>query len=164
MHETVVSRPVLLVVGDERPILRVIGRLAAKVGFEAVTCTSCSEALRGVCGILPAWHQSESCRMVCRRSCCARSRTAMCIGSGRCCRSRWMWPSWRRPAGLRAEVAAGRFRNDLFYRLNVVGVTLPLLRDRPSGYPGTARRIHRRLFEALRETIGRDHARGERLW
>ena len=48
LHETVVSRPVLLVVDAELPILRVVGRLAAKVGFEVVTCTSGSEALRGL--------------------------------------------------------------------------------------------------------------------
>jgi len=48
VHETVVSRPVLLVVDDELPILRVIGRLAVKVGFEVLTCTSSSEALRGL--------------------------------------------------------------------------------------------------------------------
>ena len=44
-------------------------------------------------------------------------------------------------SNLEAEVAAGRFRADLFYRLNVVRIDLPPLRDRPEDLALLARRF-----------------------
>ncbi|HQR37998.1 MAG TPA: sigma-54 dependent transcriptional regulator [Blastocatellia bacterium] len=42
-------------------------------------------------------------------------------------------------ADLKAEVAAGRFRQDLLFRLNTIEIHLPPLRDRPEDIPVLAR-------------------------
>ena len=46
---------------------------------------------------------------------------------------------------LRAEVNAGRFRSDLYFRLAVVKVTIPALRERPEDIPITVETILRAL-------------------
>lgn len=46
---------------------------------------------------------------------------------------------------LRAEVSAGRFREDLYFRLNVVQVALPPLRDRKEDLPVLVQAILRKL-------------------
>jgi NtrC-family two-component system response regulator AlgB len=52
---------------------------------------------------------------------------------------------------LRAEVEAGRFRSDLFFRLNVVEIRLPPLRERSADQP--------RLVDALLEGLAIRHGR-----
>ena len=52
-------------------------------------------------------------------------------------------------ADLRAEVAAGRFRQDLLFRLNTIEIPIPPLRERPRGHPAPGRALPGRARAAL---------------
>jgi len=62
-------------------------------------------------------------------------------------------------ADLRAEAAAGRFREDLLFRLNTVEIRLPPLRDRPEDIPLLAHHFLGRFVQKYGKTlVGFDHA------
>jgi DNA-binding NtrC family response regulator len=56
---------------------------------------------------------------------------------------------------LRAEMDAGRFRRDLFYRLNVIPIHIPPLRDRPEDIPALAEFFLRKHGRSSRRVLSR---------
>ena len=48
---------------------------------------------------------------------------------------------------LNQEVAAGRFRDDLFYRINVIGIEVPALRERLEDIPELSEHLLRKIAE-----------------
>jgi DNA-binding NtrC family response regulator len=55
---------------------------------------------------------------------------------------------------LQEAVLAGTFRDDLFYRLNVINITIPPLRDRPEDVPLLAASFVERLSHELGKDVG----------
>jgi len=64
---------------------------------------------------------------------------------------------------LRAEVAAGRFRSDLYYRLNIVEVKVPALRDRREDIPYLTAAFVRETSERLQKPVSGLTPGAERL-
>ncbi|HAN31597.1 MAG TPA: hypothetical protein DCQ06_08385 [Myxococcales bacterium] len=56
---------------------------------------------------------------------------------------------------LQEEVQAGRFRQDLFYRLNVIAIELPALRERGDDIPRLANHFMRRFSASNQKEIQR---------